>query len=939
MDKNSQPKRQLQLDFTEERKDLKSTFDVYKHPSKAQVIRIKNNDPEKYFCATFRTQVDSSKGMPHILEHSVLSGSKNFPLSDPFVALIKSSMPTFLNAYTYPDKTLYPVGSSNYQDFYNLTHVYLDTVFCPLLTKETFEREGWRYEFDENDKLQFQGVVYNEMKGVYSNVEQYVVEDGLLCEIYPDNAYKYVSGGDPIDIPKFTYQEFLDFYKKNYHPTNSLIIIYGMMTDHEEKKILNILSSYLDEYTAGNLQPIVVRSKPYKTRKTVKKTYQAEEGNKKIYTNLVYRLDDTFDSTIASIIVEYYLNDTRSCYKEIMETGFVERFVNINVESDLVQPYLAITIEVKSSNASEVIQEIFERHVKKSIEEGLDQEYLQGLVNGMEYAYLDSMDYNGFAIINELARRFAKDEELIKVDYQELLNQTKELLLDEKKLKAYLTKNFIKNNNVAIVEFLPDPNFNKNRTILETEELARIGKDLTKEEIKEIKEKSKIIKKGKKENEDCIPKLELKDLKKELNLKEIVITEQKGYNLLTIPTLEKKNNQLNIIFRLDKNFDKKYLYYLDLIFSKFFTFGTQDLTEDQLEIKTKQILGHYSSNISLKLDGEITGNISIGYLDSKAREAIFLLEEVIKSKNFDSRELLKNLIDSSLGQLQYTLKNESLEIITEKINIKTYKTKYYDSYSLANQVTALEELKKLIQDDYKQFLVNMYTSYREFIKNLSFSISYLSDNETPQEVIELGNNLHSFFNSQAFAPHKTKYQIKEFSDKLLEYQSSEIVNYHKQVIDLNGIDFTIGSMYLLARIATYEFGWPEVRSKGGAYGVRFGYLEAPNLLTTYTYRDPRQEENYNLMSDALRYISKIELNKKSLESLKIATINSYLPYMNPETEFAFYVSNYINDRNHNKHIQEVYDQIKNTTLEELKDLAEKILENKKLLRIISKKQK
>jgi presequence protease len=928
----------LQLNESIARQDLKANLDVYSHPSNARVIRIKNDDPEKLFCAVFRTKVNDSTGVPHILEHSVLSGSKKYPLSDPFVTLLKTSMPTFLNAMTYPDKTMYPVGSANFKDFMNLSDVYLDTCFSPLLTQETFEREGWRYELNDKGDLEFQGIVYNEMKGVYSDVERYVIDDGLLSEIYPDNEYSHISGGNPENITDLTYEQFISFYKTKYHPANSIILVYGSMTDSEEKQCLDNINSYLNRFEPSTLLPIVNKAADYTERKIINKTYQSTEDTNKVYSNIIYRLNNTLEATVISLLLEYFLNDTRDCYLEIMKTGLVERFVSIGVENDLVQPYLGISLELKEAKTSSTIQSIFEKHINKAINEGLDKEYLKALINKMEYAYIETLDHNGFGIINEFARRFGKDEDFLHIDYYSILDDVKKIVTDPTLIQELLNKLIIKNVNSIIVEFLPDPEFNIKKSQKEKAKLVAIKNQLTPEQIKKIKTKSDIIKLGKTEDESVVPRLTLKDLKSQLDLKPVAVYKNPKYSILTVKGLDKQTSNLTITFKVDKIFDLENLGYLELFFSKFFTFATPKYSEQELEVELKQNLGSYSSSISLRMDGLITGNISFGYLDAKQDKVFGLIQELFSQRNCNSPEILKNMIDSSLSHLEYTIQNESDEIISERLNMAIYDTNYYKYNSLKAQEIFLKSVQQEMSKNMSSFVQNLEMVSQTFKQNMEMSISTLGIDQS-ENVIELANYLSSQFHTSIYNPIQVEYNFKDFPKEILEYQSKDIVNYHRQAIRTDGLGINDGLMYLMSRIMTYEYGWTEVRSKGGAYGVRLGYNEPSGLVTALTYRDPRSTENFDLITNSLQYIVNMKLDAQQLESYKIATINSYSPYRNTENEFYYLIRNYYGQRNTNDHINQIYMEIINTTIEELKAAATKILSNYNPVRAVSYKIK
>ena len=260
-------------------KDIDSTGYLLKHKkSGARVVYIENKDDNKVFYIGFRTPPKDSTGVPHILEHSVLCGSKEFPAKDPFVELAKGSLNTFLNAMTYPDKTVYPVASCNEKDFQNLMHVYMDAVMHPRIYEEEkiFRQEGWHYELEsEDDAIIYNGVVYNEMKGAFSSPES-VLDREILNSLCPDTAYGKESGGNPENIPELTYEGFLDFHKSYYHPANSYIYLYGDM-DIEER--LNWLDeAYLSKYEKIDLDSAPGEQKPFEKMAEVVKSFSITEG-------------------------------------------------------------------------------------------------------------------------------------------------------------------------------------------------------------------------------------------------------------------------------------------------------------------------------------------------------------------------------------------------------------------------------------------------------------------------------------------------------------------------------------------------------------------------------------------------------------------------------------------------------------------------------------
>ena len=293
--------------------DLNSVGYLLKHKkSGARIALVSNDDDNKVFYIGFRTPPADSTGVAHILEHSVLCGSKEFPIKDPFVELVKGSLNTFLNAMTYPDKTVYPVASCNDKDFQNLMHVYLDAVFYPNIykTDKIFCQEGWHYELDSvEDELKLNGVVYNEMKGAFSSADDVLMRETMNA-LFPDTTYGYESGGDPDCIPELTYEGFLEFHRRYYHPSNSYIYLYGNMDMAEKLAFLD--EKYLSQFEKLQVDSEIGVQKPFAQVKRVIKEYPISDGEKEAesaYLSLNLAVGDSLDQElyVAFQILDYAL--------------------------------------------------------------------------------------------------------------------------------------------------------------------------------------------------------------------------------------------------------------------------------------------------------------------------------------------------------------------------------------------------------------------------------------------------------------------------------------------------------------------------------------------------------------------------------------------------------------------------------------------------------
>ncbi|MBP7073724.1 MAG: insulinase family protein, partial [Clostridia bacterium] len=383
-------------------KETNSKIRLFRHEkSGARLFNMENDDDNKVFSVTFRTPPRDSTGLPHILEHSVLCGSRKFPTKEPFVELVKGSLNTFLNAFTFGDKTMYPVASRNDKDFENLMDVYLDSVFHPNIYKypEILKQEGWHYELENtSEELKYKGVVYNEMKGALSSPES-VLSRKLQETLFPDSPYGYESGGDPEVIPELTQEEFISFHKKYYHPSNSYMFLYGKLDVLGRLKFID--EEYLKDFEAIHVDSAIPVQKAFEAMQSYELEYpiSAQEDEKdKTYLSLNYAVGLSTDPElyIAMEILEHILLATpASPLKKALIEADLGRDVFGKYDNSILQPVFSII--VKNSN-TEVLED-FKRVVSNTLEglvrNGLDSQLAEAAVNLKEFQ-LREADFEGY---------------------------------------------------------------------------------------------------------------------------------------------------------------------------------------------------------------------------------------------------------------------------------------------------------------------------------------------------------------------------------------------------------------------------------------------------------------------------------------------------------------------------------------------------------------
>ena len=382
---------------TEDLSDLKSKGTLLKHKkSGARVLLMENDDENKVFTIGFRTPPSDSTGVPHIMEHSVLCGSKEFPVKDPFVELVKGSLNTFLNAMTYPDKTVYPVASCNDKDFQNLMHVYMDAVFYPNIYQndKTFRQEGWSYKLDDPDgELTISGVVYNEMKGAFSSPEG-VLDRVVLNSLFPDNTYSVESGGDPEVIPELTYEQFLDFHRKYYHPSNSYIYLYGDMNMEEKLRWLD--EKYLSDFENEPVDSEIHLQKPFTEMKEVVQEYsiaseESEEDNTYLSYNKV--IGTTLDEKLylAFEILDYALLSAPGAplKKALLDAG-VGKDISGSYDNGVYQPIFSVISKNANVEQKEEFVRVIEDTLKDIVKNGINKKALRAGINYHEFRFREA---------------------------------------------------------------------------------------------------------------------------------------------------------------------------------------------------------------------------------------------------------------------------------------------------------------------------------------------------------------------------------------------------------------------------------------------------------------------------------------------------------------------------------------------------------------------
>jgi len=873
-------------------KELDSTGYLLKHiKSGARLVLLANEDENKVFNIAFRTPAPNDTGVPHILEHSVLCGSKNFPLKDPFVELVKGSLNTFLNAMTYPDKTMYPVASCNDKDFQNLMHVYMDAVFLTNIydQEEIFRQEGWSYNLESpEDNLTINGVVYNEMKGAFSSPED-VLSREIQNALFPDTDYANESGGDPMSIPELTYSQFLDFHSKYYHPSNSYIYLYGNMD--MEQKLDWLDKEYLCKYDEFQVDSEIKRQKPFDKPACKCIDYpiaanESEEDNTFLSYNVV--VGDYYDTklSIAFQVLEYaLLNMPGAKLKTTLQDAGIGTDIYGEYNSGILQPYFSIIAKNANEKDKDRFLQIIREQLEEIVSDGFDKKTLQAGLNTIEFRTREA-DYGdfpkGLLFGLQIYHSWLYDDEqpFLHVQTDPIFEFLKEQIKTdyfEKILKQY----FLNNSHEAVVIALPKQGLNTvNNKALE-EKLKDYKESLSKEEIQELVAKTKRLRDYQEEPTEKevlakIPLLNIEDIKKQpekLHLEEKNIA---GVKVLHHNYHTNKIGYLTLAFK-SNNLPFELIPYLGLFKSVFGVIDTKNYSYQDLSNEININTGGMSFAMSIYNDYSLRGNYS--FMTEIRTKATYdkiafpfkIITEILFQTNLDNSKRLKEIIGETKSRLQAQLSAQGNQTAALRA-LSYYSVSAYinDMLKGINYYEFIEDINRNFDEKKDEVVANLEKLIRYIFRPENLIISYSADNEG---YALFGNAVEEFKDSlcNSEVPQiNNEIQLKQLNEG---FQTSSQVQYVAQAGNFadKGYQYT-GALRILRIIMSYDYLWNNVRVKGGAYGCGNNYTRNGDCYLT-SYRDPNLKNTLVIFKNIPKYIKNFNADDRDMTKFIIGTIS------------------------------------------------------------------
>ena len=920
--------------------DVQSDGFILRHKkSGARIAILSNNDDNKVFYIGFRTPPEDETGVPHIIEHTTLCGSKKFPVKDPFIELAKGSLNTFLNAMTYPDKTVYPVASCNDQDFKNLMDVYLDAVFNPNITKyeEIFRQEGWHYELTgKDDELKINGVVYNEMKGAYSSPDE-VLSSQIYRSLFPDNTYSKDSGGNPEYIPKLTYEAYLDFYHKYYHPSNSYIYLYGDMDVVERLEWLD--KEYLSLYDYKKVNSEINKQPAFDEIKNVEAQYSItmdDSQENKTYLSYNRVVGDTLDEMLyqAFDVLDYALVSSPGApVKQALIDAGIGDDVYGSYDAGILQPVFSFVAKNANASQADEFESIIESTLKEVVKTGINKEALLAGINSSEFKFreadfgqfpkgllfglncLDSWLFDDMKpfIHLECLGTFAKLRKAVDTDYFEKLIQ--EYLLD--------------NTHGSSVTVKPKRGLGNERDEALAKELSDYKASLSDEEIKKLIEDTEHLKKYQEEpssDEDLrkLPMLTRADMKK--NAMPFSNIEDELLDVKVVRHDIESNGIDYISFLFDAgDFAQSELGYLGFFTNALGLVSTEKYSYTDLANATNIYTGGISTGTASHPDIKDRNNfvfkleVKLKVLEKNLDKALELMEQMLLSSDFTDTKRLGELVAQIKARLQANL-SSSGHLVAAMRSMSSFSryALYQDELKGIAFYRSICRIEKELSESPKSVSDKLAAIAKKLFARNRMLISFTGNNEAYGNAKPSLKKVIAGFNKMSAVGNQAEVHFNTAKEAFIDASQIQYVAKTGDFI-CEGYEYT-GALRLLRIILSYDYLWINVRVKGGAYGCMNTFLRSGESYFV-SYRDPNLSDTLDVYDRIPEYIKSFSPDERDMTKYIIGTFSALDTPMNPEAKGSRSLSAYLEGITYEQ-IQKERNEILNAQPEDIRRLAD-----------------
>lgn len=933
-------------------KEINSKVSLFRHKNTgAEILSIENDDENKVFGITFRTPPPDSTGISHIMEHSVLCGSRKFPVKEPFVELMKGSLNTFLNAFTYPDKTCYPVASTNVKDFYNLIDVYLDAVFYPILSPYTLMQEGWHYDLDSPDtEMIFKGVVFNEMKGAFSSPDDIIGDESQIA-LFPDTPYGFQSGGDPEVIPDLSYEQFVQYHKRFYHPSNARIFFYG---DDNPEARFQILDTYLNDFEKINVSSMIPLQKKFSTpgKKFIPYDSGETDNDAGFYMTINWLLDESKDVELSlglSILAHILLATPASPLRKIMtESGLGEDNIGQGLEKDLRQLMFSTGFRgVKKENIDQAESLILES-LKTIAENGIDRKTIEASLNTIEFSLREnntgSFPRGLLVMLRSLTNWIYDRDPFEPLAFQYPFDCIRERFIKGEKYFEQLMQEFLINNQHRVTVVLsPDSELGSQRIEKEKKRISDYSSRMTKSDTDAIIANTKELRR-RQESPDSpealatIPVLNLSDLDKDVK---------------TIHTERIKSNSGQVLYHdiftsdilyLDLGFNLKSLPSDLLPYMRLFSRSLLEMgTREEDFVSLLQRIGRETGGInhSLYTSDQLNHDEAFAYLFIRSKvmnnqsDSLFaILRDIIFKPKFDDKERFKQILLEEKSGMEAGLIPSGHRVINNRLKShfseSAWATEKFSGldylFFIRDLVNNLDQEWELIKSRFElirqklfnseNLVANITIDNKNWVSSKSALLEFLAEFPMTATTNEKwGRNL-DFFNEGFTLPSQVNYVGKGSNLYQLGYK------YH-------------GSINVITSYMRNTWLWEKVRVQGGAYGGFSTFDRLSGIFTFLSYRDPNLMSTLNYYDQTAEFLHSLDVEQSELIKGIIGAIGEIDAYQLPDSKgFTAMIRYLLNISDAERQL--IRDQILETNAGHFKDFSNvlKLLAEKGLIVVL-----
>ena len=877
---------------------------IWRHiKSGAELLSLENEDENKVFGITFRTPPEDSTGVAHIMEHAVLGGSRKYQVKEPFVELVKGSLKTFLNAFTASDKTIYPVASTNLQDFYNLVDVYLDAVFFPLITRHHLEQEGWHYELDSvEDPLTYKGVVFNEMKGAFSSPDS-LLSRYSFHSLFPDNAYAYESGGDPEDIPDLTYEQFTDFHRTFYHPSNSLIFLYG---DDDPEERLRLLDAYLSEFEKLEMDSQVALQPPFKQARRLIYPYSVD-GNSdngrspKALVQMNWLLPEFEDATLvmALSILSYALVSTQASplRKALIDSGLGEDVTGGGLSTSTRQMTFATGLKGVARENVDQVEALIIETLDQLVEEGLEAEMVEAAINTIEFSLREnntgSYPRGLSLLLGALGTWSYGHDPLLGLRYEVPLAEVKEILATDDVYLQTLIKDYLLNNvhrTTVILE--PDPDLAQAKDEKETARLAAVQTEMTEDDLRAVVANTEELRRLQQTPDSpealaTLPMLTLADLEREIKTIPIDISELEGNQVLHHDLFTNGIVYLDVGFDL-RSLAQELLPFVGLFGNLLLTMGTEGEDYVKLSQRIGRKTGGIGSSTFTSAVRKSDSDVAWLFLSGKATmdqvdDLIDIVRDVLLTADLDNPERFKQIVLRAKAGSESSLAPAGHAVVNSRLKAHFSRTDWVsEQMGGLDQLFFLRRLEEEIEADWPTVLERLEATRQQIVNRQTMILNVTLDAENWQTVKP---KLSGFVSA---VPDR------RMDDRVWTPASLPLnegltipaqVNYVGKGANLYDLGYELhGSVSVITNFLRTTWLWEKIRVQGGAYGAFSSFNLETGIFTYLSYRDPNFDSTLETYDNTAGFLRNVDLSQDELTKSIIGTIGSLDAYQLPDAK-------------------------------------------------------